>query len=158
MRTYVDRVILVFKWIGAAAIAGMMFLTCLDVILRAAGRPIFGAVEIVGFMATIGVACSLPYTHQQSGHVGVDMLIRRLSPRAQGVVDFITNSAAMILFAVVSWRCFVYGENLRKTGEVSMTLEFPAYIFVYFLGVAFAALCLAILVQVADAGRQAVQK
>jgi hypothetical protein len=39
-----------------------------------------------------------------------------------------------------------------------MTLEFPAYIFVYFLGVAFAALCLAILVQVADAGRQAVQK
>jgi TRAP-type C4-dicarboxylate transport system permease small subunit len=114
MRTYVDRVILVFKWIGAAAIAGMMFLTCLDVILRAAGRPIFGAVEIVGFMATIGVACSLPYTHQQSGHVGVDMLIRRLSPRAQGVVDFITNSAAMILFAVVSWRCFVYGENLRK--------------------------------------------
>jgi TRAP-type C4-dicarboxylate transport system permease small subunit len=158
MRNIVDRVVQVFKIIGAAAIAGMMFLTCLDVILRAAGRPIFGAVEVVGFMATIGVACSLPYTHQQAGHVGVDMIIRRLSSRAQGVVDLVTGAAAMILFAIVSWRCFVYAENLRKTGEVSMTLEFPAYIFVYFLGVAFAALCLTMLVNIVDSARQAVQK
>lgn len=158
MSKFVDRVVQVFKWIGAAAIAGMMFLTCIDVIMRIAGRPILGAVEIVGFMATIGVACSLPYTHQESGHVGVDMIIRKLSDRGQGLVDSITGLASFILFALVSWRCFVYGDTLRASGEVSMTLEFPAYIFVHFLGVAFAGLCLTILAGLVSSIKRVVQK
>ena len=109
----------------AAAIAAMMFLTCVDVVLRATGRPILGAVEIVGFLATIGLACSMPYAHQSGGHAGVDMLIRHFSPRVQGWVDTITGLVTTVLFLLVSWRCFVYAENLRRTGEVSMTLEFP---------------------------------
>ena len=157
MTRFVDGVVLVFKWVGAAAIAGMMFLTCIDVVLRAAGSPILGAVEVVGFMATIGVACSLPYTHKMGGHVGVDMIVRKLSPKTQGAVDAVTGALATVLFAVVSWRCFLYAETLRKSGEVSMTLEFPAFIFVHFLGLAFAALALTILAGVIDSAKKAVR-
>ena len=119
----------VLKWIGAASLASMMLLTCADVVLRAAGRPIWGAVEIAGFLATTALACSLPFTHAVRGHVGVDLLVRRLSARTQSLVDLGTSLAGLALFIVVAWRMFAYGQTLRKAGEVSMTLEFPAYYF-----------------------------
>ncbi|MFH1091221.1 MAG: TRAP transporter small permease [Pseudomonadota bacterium] len=144
----IDGLVTLFKWIGAFAIAAMVFLTCADVVMRALGRPIWGAVEITGFLATIALACSLPYTHKVGGHVGVDLLIRRMPKRGQGGVDLVTSFLAMILFALVSWRSFIYALDIKRSGEVSMELEFPAYLFVYFIGFAFAILTLTILVDV----------
>ena len=51
------------KIIGAACLVGMTLLTCADVVGRAFGYPIFGSVEIVGFMATLAVVMAMPYTH-----------------------------------------------------------------------------------------------
>jgi TRAP-type transport system small permease protein len=147
-----------FKWVGAASIAGMMFLSCADIIMRAAGKPILGAVESVGFMATIALACSLPYTHIMRGHVGVDMVVRKLPDRAQGLVDLVTSIISVILFTIVAWQCFLYANTLKASGEVSMTLEFPAYVFVHFIGLAFVVLCLAILIDVCNAARKVAGK
>lgn len=158
MNKAINGLVTFIKWIGAIAIAVMMFLTCADVIMRAAGRPIFGAVEIVGFLATTALACSLPYTHVARGHVGVDLLVRRLPPRVQAVVDSITGLLALVLFAIVSWRCFLYAKTLKNSGEVSMTLEFPAYYFVYLIGLAFAVLTLTILVDLVKNVEKAVVK
>ena len=67
------------KFIGAACLVGMTFLTCADVIGRAFRHPIFGSEEIVGFMAVMAVAMALPYTEKIQGHVGVEILMRLLS-------------------------------------------------------------------------------
>jgi TRAP-type C4-dicarboxylate transport system permease small subunit len=142
MRAFTDALVTVLKWVGAFAIAGMMLMVCADVIMRALGTPIRGAVEITGFLATTALACSLPFTHVVRGHVGVDMLVRKMPERHQAVVDSVTSALALVMFAIVSWRCFVYGANLKATGEVSMTLGMPTYYFVYFIGVAFIVLCL----------------
>ncbi len=156
MKKAVDGLVSLLKWIGAFSIAGMMLLTCADVVMRAAGRPIWGAVEVAGFLATIALACALPFTHVMRGHVGVDMVVRHLPERLQAVVDLITGLLATLLFILVSWRSFLYATTLKKSGEVSMTLEFPAYVFVYFIGFAFAVLSLAILLDVIYSFKKAV--
>ncbi len=140
-----EKLIGILKRIGGAALVGMMVLTCLDVLFRAGGHPIFGAVEVVSFMATVVLACAMPLTHLERGHVGVDLVIRRLKPRTQALVDSTTSLAGTILFGLVAWQMFLYAQTMKRSGEVSMSLEFPFYILVYVVAVAFAVLSLVIL-------------
>ncbi len=136
------------KNLGGVALVGMMTITTLDVITRYFGHPIFGAVELVSFMATILLACAMPMTHVENGHVGVDLVVRLLSERSQALIDTITGFLSLTLFALICWQCVLYGASMKKTGEVSMSLEFPNYIFVYVVAVAFGVLGLAVIPQI----------
>ena len=119
------------KIIGAACLVGMTFLTCADVVGRALGRPIFGSVEIVGFMAILSVVMALPYTHQVQGHIGVEIVVRLFSEKTQTIIDICTGLISLILFAVVTWRMTVYANTMKASGEVSMNLELPEHFVIY---------------------------
>jgi hypothetical protein len=66
--------------------------------------------------------------------------------RIQAIIDSITSSFGFILFALISWRSVLYGNHLRASGEVSLTLQLPFYPFVYGIAFAAAALCLVLFV------------
>ena len=119
------------KIIGAVCLVGMMLLTCVDVVGRAFGHPIFGSVEIVGFMATLAVVMAMPYTHQVQGHIGVEILVRLFSEKTQTIIDICTGIVSLALFAVVTWRMTVYANTMKKSGEVSMNLELPEHFIIY---------------------------
>jgi TRAP-type C4-dicarboxylate transport system permease small subunit len=125
------------KILGAACLAGMTFLTCADVVGRYLGHPIFGSVEIVGFMAILSVGLALPYTHQEKGHIGVEIITQMLSKRTQIIIDICTGSTAFLVFAIVTWRMLLYAGTIKKSGEVSMSLEFPEYLIIYALSFCF---------------------
>ena len=119
------------KIIGAACLVGMMLLTCVDVVGRAFGHPIFGSVEIVGFMATLSVVMAMPYTHQVQGHIGVEIVVRLFSEKTQTIIGICTGIVSLILFAVVTWRMTVYANTMKASGEVSMNLELPEHVVIY---------------------------
>ena len=119
------------KIIGAACLVGMMLLTCVDVVGRAFGHPIFGSVEIVGFMATLSVVMAMPYTHQVQGHIGVEIVVRLFSEKTQTIIGICTGIVSLILFAVVTWRMTVYANTMKASGEVSMNLELPEHFVIY---------------------------
>jgi len=121
------------KFIGAAAITVMMLLTVVDVIGRFFKYPIFGSVELIGFLATIIVATALPYTYKVEGHVGVEILVRLLPKKTQLIIDLFTRALSLFLFCLVTWQMFLYAKDIRETGEVSMNLEFPIYYIIYLL-------------------------
>ncbi|MCP4690311.1 MAG: TRAP transporter small permease [Desulfobacterales bacterium] len=132
------------KNIGAICLVGMMALTCVDVVGRYLGHPIFGSVELVGYMAIIAVGAALPYTHQAKAHIGVEILTRLLSERVQTIIDICTGVASLVLFIIITWRMMVYAETMQNSGEVSMNLEFPEYIIIYIISVCFLVSCLSI--------------
>ena len=119
------------KIMGAGCLVGMMLLTCVDVVGRAFGHPIFGSVEIVGFMATLAVVMAMPYTHQVQGHIGVEILVRLFSEKTQTLIDICTGIISLILFAIVTWRMTLYANTMKASGEVSMSLEFPEHVVIY---------------------------
>jgi TRAP-type C4-dicarboxylate transport system permease small subunit len=143
--------------IGGACLVGMMALTCIDVVLRKMGSPIFGSLDIVGFLAVIALAASMPYTHQQKGHVGVSLLVQKFSERTQAVIDSITSLVSLILFAIVSWQMWLYAKELYIKGDVSMAIQWPKYPFIYIVSFCFAILCLTILVDFLSQVRKAVK-
>ena len=127
----VEWLLVKMKIVGAVCLVGMMVLTCADVVGRAFGHPIFGSVEIVGFMATLAVVMALPYTHRVNGHIGVELVVRLLSEKAQAIIDICTGVVSLMLFAIVTWRMTVYARTMQESGEVSMNLELPEHVIIY---------------------------
>jgi TRAP-type C4-dicarboxylate transport system permease small subunit len=141
----IDRIMAAMKVVGAGCLIGMTLLTCADVVGRFFRHPIFGSVEIVGFMATLAVAMALPYTHRIKGHIGVEILVRKLSQRTQRIVDICTGLLSLALFGIVAWRMAVYARTMQQSGEVSMNLELPEYMVIYLVAFCFALFTLIIL-------------
>jgi TRAP-type C4-dicarboxylate transport system permease small subunit len=124
------------NYLSCAAIILMMLLTCSDVVLRLLRRPIPGTYELVGYLGAMVVAFSLAYTSVEKGHIWVELLTGRLPRRARSLIEGLGSLAGAVFFALASWQCAVYGNDLKAGGEVSLTLEMPIYPFAYaiFLG------------------------
>ncbi|GAB6062779.1 TRAP transporter small permease [Deferrisoma palaeochoriense] len=145
-----DRATAVANGLSAACLAGMMLLTCADVIGRAVGHPILGAVEVTGMLAALTLAFSLPYAHQKRAHVGVELLVMRLGDRPRAAVDLVTGVLGTALFAVVAYEMWEYGTTMKQAGEVSMTLRMPTYPVIYLIAVAFCLFAAAYALDVID--------
>lgn len=138
-----DWVIKLFRLISGIALVGMMLITVIEVIARSSGHPVFGAVDIIGFLAVLCLAFSMPYTHATQGHVGVDLLVQRMKPRSQARVDAINMLVGTILFGIVAWQMWLYAAELANKGEVSPTIMIPKSPFIYMVSVSFGCLSLA---------------
>ena len=125
------------KIIGAACLMGMTLLTCADVVGRFFNHPVFGSVELVGFMSTLVCAMALPYTHEMKGHIGVELVVRLLSDKTQIIIDTITGFMSLVLMAVVTWRMVDYAHTMKGSGEVSMNLELPIHAVIYMVSFCF---------------------
>lgn len=137
------------RLIGLGCLVGMMLLTCVDVIGRKFGHPIFGSVELVGFMATMAVAFALPYTHQVKAHIGVEVLVQLLSQKTQAVIELCTHLVSLALFGIVTWQMFLYADTIHKSGTVSMSLELPEHVIIYVVAVCFLIFSLVIVKDIA---------
>jgi TRAP-type C4-dicarboxylate transport system permease small subunit len=113
--------------IAGIAITFIMLLTVLDVILRSFRMPITGTYELVALSGAIVVGFALPLTSFVRGHIYVDFLVLKLSPRARTICNVLTRCLGMVLFFLIGWNLFKVGMDLHKSGEVSMTLKLPFY-------------------------------
>jgi TRAP-type C4-dicarboxylate transport system permease small subunit len=143
-----DSVIKVLRLVGALALVLMMLITCADVLFRGFDHPIIWAVDTVGFMAVLALACAMPYTQVEGGHVGVDLLVLKMSPRGQAIIDSITASVSTVLFGVISWQMWRYASELASKGEVSMTVQIPKSPFIYAVSACFGILCVVLFTEV----------
>lgn len=137
------------KWLAGISLVAMMALTCLDVILRALGRPLTGAVEVEACLGTLCLAFALPQTQARCGQVGVEVLTRRMPQRTVEVLGLITGLASLGLCLVIAWQSWVYAGHLAAGGHTTATLEMPAHIMVRAMSVGFCGLCLVLVAQAA---------
>ena len=143
--------------LAALGVLTMMTVTCVDVILRILGSSLVGAVDIVTVAGAITVAAALPYTTAVKGHVAIEFFFHKLNRTGRIVVDSICRVALIAMFAVVCRECLVYGHKLRRSGEVTMTLEIPTYWVPYVIGVSSAAVSVVILCHLLRPGRELIK-
>lgn len=135
------------NWIGAAVLVFMMLLTVADVFGRLFKSPIPGTFEIIGFTGAAVIAFALPYTSVMKGHIAVDILVQRLPWLARVIINAVNALVSMMLFGVISWQCVVFAQSMKRSAEVSLTLQMPVYPFVYGIAAGCALLSLVLLVE-----------
>jgi TRAP-type C4-dicarboxylate transport system permease small subunit len=123
--------------VAGIALTFIILLTVCDVLLRALGKPILGAYEIVAMAGGIVIGFVTPFTSWVRGHIFMDFVIERLSPRAKSAFEIATRCVGVALFLMISWNVFKIGKNLYSVDEVTPTLELPLYPIAYGVGFCF---------------------
>jgi TRAP-type C4-dicarboxylate transport system permease small subunit len=113
--------------IAGIAITFIMLLTVLDVVLRSLRMPITGAYELVAFSGAVVIGFALPLTSFMRGHIFVDFFILKLPPAVRTAANLLTRGLGMGLFFLIGWNLWQVGLDLRRAGEVSLTLQLPFY-------------------------------
>jgi TRAP-type C4-dicarboxylate transport system permease small subunit len=126
--------------IAGGVLACMIILTLFDVILRNFGYPITGSMEIIQYGGAIVFGFSIPYGTLLGAQVIVDIVTDKLSPGSKRTIETITRCVGILLFLFVAYNFFLYGMDVRQTGERTASFRIPYYPFSF-------ALCFSFLLQ-----------
>jgi len=122
-------------WVSIVALIAMMLLTTSDVTLRYFGYPIKGTYEVVTFLFAAVVAFPIAYTQVLRGHIAIEFLVSRFPERVQAVLESIAHFLGLGVFCLLTWQVGLLGAKFWSIGQVSETLKFSYFPFVW--GVAF---------------------
>ena len=130
-----ERLTKVFLAVGALALISMVGVTFIDIILSKLFRsPLRGSYEFVALAQVVAISLVGAKAFLSGRHVQVEIFVAKLPPRARRVVISFVSLLGTVLFAVVAWEGFLYGESLRVAGEVTGTTRIPLYPFAHVLG------------------------
>lgn len=116
--------------IGLAILIGMMFLTVVDVIGRKFfDAPVTGSYELTEFMLALIVFFSLGYTQIQKGHIAMEALVSRFSPKAQAVIDCLVYLISIGLGALLTWQLVAHAKRTFLGKHETGVLHLPLYPF-----------------------------
>jgi TRAP-type C4-dicarboxylate transport system permease small subunit len=148
-----QRVVLLLAGVAGVGLLTMMGVTCVDVVMRKCGHPLPGAYEIVKMATAVTLACALPYTTAIKGHVAVEFFYQRLGRRGRVAADTLIRLIIMVLFSLFTWHLAHYGAGLRRSGEVSLTLQLPVFWVPYVMAFACAVVVLVTLYHLLHPGK-----
>ncbi len=117
--------------LAGAGVLCLMTITCLDILMRLAGYPMIGAYDIIKITSAITICCALPYTTAVKGHVAVEYFFHKLNRRGRLAVDTAARLISILFFALLAYRCILYGMTLHSSGEATPTLQIPTFWIMY---------------------------
>ena len=126
--------------IAGGVLACMIILTFCDVILRNFGHPITGSMEFIQYGGCIVFGFSIPYGTLLGAQVIVDIVTEKLEPGTKRTVMIVTRCVGVLLFLFIAYNFFVYGIQVRGSGERTASFKIPYYPFSF-------ALCFSFLLQ-----------
>jgi TRAP-type C4-dicarboxylate transport system permease small subunit len=132
--------------VGGVFLVAMIGLTCANILFRTVWFPIRGTFEFMGYFGAIVTAFALAYTEMKRGHIAVDVLVHRFSPKTQRFLVVVNSLVGFAFFAIATWYIIEKASVLRRTGEVTETLQIIYYPFTYAVALGFGVLSLMLLV------------
>ena len=149
--------VLALAGLAGVGLMTMVIVTTLDIVLRVFRVPVTGAYDIVRIAGMVTIAAAMPYTTAIKGHVAIEYFFHRLGPRGRLVVDSAMRLLTIVLFFVLAWQSAAYGNALKRSGEVSMTLQIPVFWVPYILGISCGLVALVTLYHLYSPGKEMIK-
>ena len=113
---------------GCVALTIMMLITFCDVI----GRQLFNApliftVEVNQLLMGAMVYLAMGYTTFTRGHINVDLVVTRLSPRARAGMEVLTGIIGVVFVGLVSFYLFERAGLLFDKGDLTQLVRLPVW-------------------------------
>ena len=149
--TVINKISQITGTIAVVFLVGMMLLTVTDVFLRYVfSAPIKGSLELTEYAMVLAGFLGIAWCAVKRGHVKVDLVINRLPPRVQSVIDTITLVLAMTVVPLVAWQGFVQARYAQVERAASDFLDIPDYPFYLVVGLGFSLLVLVMVTLLAE--------
>ena len=112
--------------VGMSLIIPLMLLTTGDIIGRKfLSKTIPGSFELSEYILATFILLGAAYTQQVRGHVGVDFVTSRLSPRVRIVCEIITTILSLFIIAIVIWQGWLEGIRERTVSDMLRIPQYP---------------------------------
>jgi len=122
----VRRTTYCFCTVGMFLAIPLMLITASDVISRGFfNKPTPGTLELSEYMLSIIILLGAAYTQQVKGHVGVDFLTKRFSPKIRGIVEITTTLLCMFIVAIMVWQGFKEGIHEKTVSDMLRVPQWP---------------------------------
>lgn len=157
------QLVLAMAVVSGLGVMVMMAVTCFDIIWRIlvsthlVATPLIGAYDIVQLAGAITISCALPYTTAVKGHVAIEFFFLKMKRVGRAIVDTVTRLMTMTLFALLTWRCVIYGQTLYENGSVTMTLQIPTFWVMYVIAFSCAVVVLVIFEHLLHPGKEMIK-
>ena len=137
------------KWMFIIALAAVGFMSLpivIDVVNRFfIGASIKGVVELEEFLMVVIVFLSLGHVQRQEGHIHIDLVTCKLSPRLARCLNTFNLAASAGFFAIMSWQTVLTA--IKKNTEYTSMLEIPLWVALGLAVIGVTLLCLTLLRQ-----------
>jgi TRAP-type C4-dicarboxylate transport system permease small subunit len=143
--------------LAQVGIFAMLLLIVGNIVLRQFGKPIYGSYDYVCFLGALSVSLALANCALEKGHTQVEMLMERFPRRVQGVIDTVVGIVSFCLFVLITWQCISLAEDMRRSGEVSMTSHAAFHPYIYGVALGCALVALVVLLECSRALEKAVK-
>lgn len=122
----IQRLNLYVSVVGMSLLIPLMLLTTGDVIGRNFfSKTIPGTFEISEYILATFILLGAAYTQQVKGHVGVDFVTSRLSPRLRKICQIITTLLSLFIIAIVIWQGWIEGIRERTVSDMLRIPQYP---------------------------------
>ncbi|GAB6155062.1 hypothetical protein JCM17380_38130 [Desulfosporosinus burensis] len=139
-------------------VVALMVLVVGNVILRLFGSPIQGTIEWAEFLTAMAIGLSLAYCAVQDGHITLEFLVRKFNIKMQAVLKIVIDFLVVVFLSLAFWRIILYANDMKLSGQVSMTTKTPFYWFIYVVAFGFLAYGLVVLGSIIDNLKKGVQR
>jgi len=112
--------------VGMCLLVPLMLLTTSDVVGRKFfSKTIPGSFELSEYILAIFILLGAAYTQQVKGHVGVDFITSRLSPRLRAVCQIITIFLSLFIITILIWQGWIEGIRERTVSDMLRIPQYP---------------------------------
>ncbi len=126
MRKLIQRFNLCVCMAGMFLLLPLMLLTTGDVLGRKfLSKTIPGTFELSEYMLAVFILLGAAYTQQVKGHVGVDFIINRLSPRVRTLCRIMTTLLSLFIITILVWQGWVEGIRERTVSDMLRIPQSP---------------------------------
>jgi len=126
LKMLIQRVNFYVCAVGMCLLVPLMLLTTFDVVGRKFfSKTIPGAFELSEYILAVFILLGAAYTQQVKGHVGVDFLTSRLSPRVRAVCQIITILLSLFIITILIWQGWIEGIRERTVSDMLRIPQYP---------------------------------
>lgn len=139
-----------FNLVSALAILGLMLLGVGQVVLRKVfNAPMFGYIDLIELSMASFAFLGAAYCQRIGDHVRMELLMGRLKGRTLWVGELLGTLVALLIVGCLGWFGWEHALRAYQLGDTSMDAEYPIWPSKLLVPIAFAALFLRLLIQLA---------
>jgi TRAP-type C4-dicarboxylate transport system permease small subunit len=129
----------------------LMFYVTAEVAMRYLfNRPLPGHLEATQLLIAPAVFLALSWVQARRGHVGMDLLHEKLSPRGRALVECFTLTVALLTFLTIGWFSSQSAWDAWQIGDVTPTANLTTWWSKAAVPLGAALLCVRLLMQLVE--------
>jgi len=135
-----------FEHIAIIGFLGMMASTVIDVVgAKVFKWPLPVGTEAVYLFQVIAIAAAIAFAQIDGRHIRVELFVDKLPRRARAFFHGLASLLGLVLFVILIWESYEYGQALRFAKDVTATSQIPLFPFAFWLTLSFIPVCLILL-------------